>query len=325
MRARTPQLIGAVAFAALLWLAAPAGATFPGQNGKIFYSSNLVPDGSSDTTRAIYRINPDGSGARRLTGDEYPFDNGEEDKPALSPDGSTIALVFEDERPGVPGEYQIYLVNRDGTNPRLLVAGGSDPAWSPDGTKIAYTSISDTTGYQLGVMNADGSGQHLITTETDLSQGNYAPDWSADGTRLAYVRRKVHDDAAPSQIATIRPDGSGRKIVASMPGKNPYDPYWSPDSQRIVFTAQTPAEAEIWVMNRDGSGKQQLTDGHIDLHVTWSPNGAKLVFSSDRDVGLQLFTMPAAGGAVTEVTRPPLDAPQTLRQWRPYWDPTHPG
>jgi Tol biopolymer transport system component len=307
-----------VVLGAALWPAA-AGATFPGANGKIFYSSNL--DGP---TRDLYRINPDGTGAQRLTGQTAPFDEGDEDKPALSPDGKTIAIVFEDESPDATDEYVIYLINRDGTNPRL-VAVGSDPAWSPDGTQIAYTSISDATGYQLGVMDADGSGQHLITTETDLAQGNYAPDWSADGTRLAYVRRKVHDDAAASQIATIRPDGTGRKIVASMPGKNPYDPYWSPDSQRIVFTAQTPTEAEIWVMQRDGSAKQQITDGHIDLHVTWSPNGAKLVFASDRDVGIQLFTIPAAGGLVTEVTKPPLGAPQTLRQWRPYWDPTHPG
>jgi Tol biopolymer transport system component len=322
MRSRTPHLIGAVTLAALLWLAAPAGATFPGQNGKIFYSSNLA-----GPTRDIYRINPDGTGATRLTGLTAPFNAGDEDKPSVSPDGKTIVFVFEPEvAPGEEEEYDIYAVNRDGTNPRLLVAGGSDPGWSPDGTKISYTSISpDTTGYQLGVMNADGSGQHLITTETDLTQGNYAPDWSADGTRLAYVRRKVHDDAAPSQIATIRLDGTGRKIVALMAGKNPYDPYWSPDSQRIVFTAQTPTEAEIWVMQRDGFAKQQLTDGHIDLHVTWSPNGSKLVFASDRDVGIQLFTMPAAGGLPTEVTKPPAGAPQTLRQWRPYWDPTHPG
>jgi Tol biopolymer transport system component len=321
MRSRSAHRTPVLAVAAFLVLAAPAGATFPGQNGKIFYSSNLA-----GPTRDLYRINPDGSSPQRLTGLTAPFDQGDEDKPAVSPDGKTVAVVFEpEEQPGAEEEYDIYLVNRDGTNPRLLVAGGSDPAWSPDGTKIAYTSISDTTGYQLGVMNADGSGQHLVTTETDLSQGNYAPDWSADGTRLAYVRRKVHDDAAESVIATIRPDATGRKIVAAMPGKNPYDPYWSPDSQRIVFTAQTPTEAEIWVMQRDGTGKQQLTDGHIDLHVTWSPNGSKLVFASDRDVGIQLFTMPVAGGPLTEVTKPPPGAAQTLRQWRPYWDPTHPG
>jgi Tol biopolymer transport system component len=316
MRSR-PHLIGAAAFAALLWLPTPAGATFPGQNGKIFYSSNLA-----GPTRDIYRINPDGTGATRLTGLTAPFDDGDEDKPDVSPDGKTIAFVFESEDPNAADEYVIYLTNRDGSNPRQ-VAVGSDPAWSPDGTKIAYTAIDDQSGYQLGVMNADGSGQHLITTETDVTQANYAPDWSADGTRLTYVRRKAHDDLAPSELATIRPDGTGRRIVARMPGKNPYDPYWSPDSQRIVFTAQSPDESEVWVMNRDGSGKQQLTDGHLDLHATWSPNGARIVFSSERDVGFQLFTMPSAGGPLTEVTHPPSGAPQTLRQWRPYWDPQH--
>ena len=157
-------LVGATA--ALLWLAAPAGATFPGQNGKIFYSSNLA-----GPTRDLYRINPDGTSATRLTGLTAPFDQGDEDKPDVSPDGKTVALVFESDDPNAADEYVIYLINRDGSNPRQ-VAVGSDPAWSPDGTKIAYTSISDTTGYQLGVMNADGTGQHLITTETDITQGN---------------------------------------------------------------------------------------------------------------------------------------------------------
>jgi Tol biopolymer transport system component len=303
--------------------AVPASATFPGQNGKIVYSSNLAdPNG---TARDLYRVNPDGTGVQRLTGLTAPFSDGDEDKPAVSADGKTIALVFEAEAaPGEDERYDIYLVNRDGTNPRLLVQGGSDPAWSPDGTRIAYTSISDQTGYQVGVMNADGSGQHLITPG-DVNKASYGPDWSPDGTSIAFIRRRIDMPSVHTQIGTVHPDGSGRKLITAFTTKNAYDPYWSPDSRRIVFTAQAPDESEIWVMNRDGSSQQQLTDGHFDLHVTWSPNGSKLVFASERDVGFQLFTMPVAGGPITELTHPPAGAPQTLRQWRPYWDPTHPG
>ncbi|MEA2273643.1 MAG: hypothetical protein QOI98_2351 [Solirubrobacteraceae bacterium] len=308
---------GAIALGGLLFTPS-ARATFPGANGKIFYSSNLA-----GPTRDIYRINPDGTSAQRLTGPTAPFTHGDEDKPDVSPDGKTIALVFEDDDPNATYEYVIYLVNRDGSNPRL-VAVGSDPAWSPDGTKIAYTSISDEAGYQLAIMNADGTGKHLITPP-DLDKARYAPDWSADGSRIAFVRRRLDDPDIHTQIGTVKPDGSGLKIITALTTKNAYDPYWSPDSQRIVFTEQMPTGSEIWVMNKDGTGQQQLTDGHFDLHATWSPDGTKIVFASERDVGFQLFTMPSAGGAVTELTHPPAGAPQTLRQWRPYWDPKHSG
>ena len=248
-----------------LWPAS-ASATFPGANGKIFYSSNLA-----GPTRDLYRINPDGSGAQRLTGLTAPFDQGDEDKPSVSPDGKTIALVFEPEyQHGVEETYDIYLVNRDGSG-RIV-------------------AICDSAA-------------------------------SLPTCRRTYASRVPSAD----QPARSCPGSDRSRCVATMPGKNPYDPYWSPNSQRIVFTAQTPTESEVWVMNRDGTGKQQLTDGHIDLHATWSPNGAKVVFASDRDVGIQLFTMPVTGGPVTEVTKPPAGAPPTLRQWRPYWDPTHPG
>jgi Tol biopolymer transport system component len=303
--------------------ATPAGATFPGANGKIFYSSNVTAIQTGEGTRDLWRINPDGTGAQRLTGLTPPFDQGDEDKPAVSPDGKTIAIVFDDERPEAEAEYTIYLLNRNGSNPRP-VAVGSDPIFSPDGSRIAYTSHSDETGYQLAVMNADGSGQHLITPGS-LVKFSYAPDWSADGTRLAFVRRWFDGRSTPAQIGTIRPDGTGSRIITAFPSQHAYDPYWSPDSRRIVFTAQSPTESEIWVMNRDGTGQQQLTDGHIDLHVTWSPNGAKLVFSSDRGPGLQLFTMSSAGGPARQVTQVPADSPEILRQWRPYWDTQHPG
>lgn len=132
----------------------------------------------------IYIIDADGTDGRRLTtdpkGDYYP---------AWSPDGSRIAYwngssTGED---GGPADSEIYTIPVDGGTPtRLTRNDGSDiePAWSPDGGRIAYFS------HQLRIMQADGSqnhGQWVSHFILDTGEGGWAPSWSPDGSKIAFL------------------------------------------------------------------------------------------------------------------------------------------
>jgi Tol biopolymer transport system component len=129
----------------------------------------------------ILVINASGGTARRLTrttasrGNYYP---------AWSPDGSTIAYWSGSKTggDGGPSDAEIYTIPAPGGSPTRLThddVSDIEPAWSPDGTKIAYFHGGD-----LWVMNADGSGKHLLHAG---SGGHWAPAWSPDGTTIAYL------------------------------------------------------------------------------------------------------------------------------------------
>jgi Tol biopolymer transport system component len=132
----------------------------------------------------IFVMNADGSGIRQLTtdpnGDFYP---------AWSPDGSTIAY-WNGSRSGVdggPSDSEIYTIPSDGGSATQLTnndVSNIEPAWSPDGTQIAYWN-----GGALWVMASDGSDQHPIASPSEIAdEAAWAPAWSPDGTRIVALR-----------------------------------------------------------------------------------------------------------------------------------------
>jgi Tol biopolymer transport system component len=158
------------------------------------------------STMSGYLVNPDGSNLRRIRMDMWV------EYPAWSPDGARIAFMGG---PNGPSEYDIWVMDVDGSNPvQLTDSLGPDgwPAWSPDGTRIAFSSVRDDCGYSdavncrttgdigphhdIWVVNADGTGLERITPEF----GQFVT-WSPDGK---YLLVSGYD------LFVIRPDGTGR-------------------------------------------------------------------------------------------------------------------
>ena len=160
----------------------------------------------------------------------------------------------------------ILAVNSDGTGQVTLASADVppvfilEPAWSPDGTKIAYVSDFD-----IWVMAADGSGKVNITNNGQrMLERN--PSWSPSGL-IAFE--------GDGQIWTMAPDGSGQTPFYAITQLFPSDPAWSPDGTKLLFTTAD----DIWVINSDGTNQRRVTNNSVpDTDPAWSPDGQKIIF-----------------------------------------------
>jgi TolB protein len=178
-----------------------------------------------------------------------------------------------------PGTSELYVVNADGSDKRLLARTGGysygyeDVAWSRDGRTIAFKGES-----RVLVVNADGSGHRNMTR----AWHNVLPNWSPDGRRIVFVR------VQPGQLTDIyvmNADGSGvRRLTRD--DRSGF-PIWSPNGRKIAFmrfdVSRRPGRkpryvwtSAVWVMNADGSGKRRLARG---MPSAWSPDGRRIAFT----------------------------------------------
>ncbi len=168
----------------------------------------------------------DTSGANRSNLTNTPSVDGISD---WSPGGSTIAFVRGPSVDCNTAEEQgdIYAMNPDGTNQRIL-ANNSDgetrPAYSPDGSRIAYFRGAPSSPGFLYVMNADGTGQTKISPALDIGDDTGRPTWSPDGKKIAFSA--VLSGVQGSQIFVINADGTGLAQITSGGITSRLEPSW---------------------------------------------------------------------------------------------------
>lgn len=276
---------------------------FDGAGGHIVFTCQIYKYQSSEQ---ICMMNADGSGLRRLTTEDnvrhfYPsmapdggsvvYSQYREDNvyeiyefllvdetagrvtdrlgvltgPEISPDGKSIVFM---RWTVASDQNQIWVMNRDGGNPRRVVNGtGWDPTWSPDGAQILFAS--DRSGSnQLWIVNLDGSGLHRVS---DLPSIRGRSDWSSQGQIVTYSGTAWH-----REVYIMNADGSNTHQL-SPSGGNSQGPGFSPDGEWVAFTAyfDHPGDingCEIYIIRIDGSDLRRLTsNNYCDYQPRWGP------------------------------------------------------
>ncbi|HQF62211.1 MAG TPA: hypothetical protein PLT26_06890 [Anaerolineaceae bacterium] len=180
----------------------------------------------------------------------------------------------------------IFVVRRDGSELTQLTDGPTADVyslWSPDGTKILFTSDREGKA-EIYVMNADGSEPTRLTQTQDMGGAAYA-SWSPDGSKIIF---SVANGYNGFDLATINADGSEPTMLTM--GENNLYPAWSPDGTRLVYVSYTlDGQPDIIVANADASNPVGLNilktavsaSGPVAAigPVRWSPDGQTLTFA----------------------------------------------
>ena len=202
---------------------------------------------------------------------------GDKFAPDFSPDGKSIVFV----KRVADNEAHLWVVGiADGRERRLTWAAGVDgePAWSHDGTRVAFQSNRAGRGASnIYVVSADmgekrGSPRAVPLTEDNALSG--APAWSPDDSRLAFESTR----AGNLDVWVMNADGEGAGAVTRSPEPDT-SPRWSPDGKWIAFSSSRSGARELWVMDPEGSLPRQLTTGGVaSWRPRWTPDSAELIF-----------------------------------------------
>ncbi|HEX9128889.1 MAG TPA: hypothetical protein VF850_07010 [Gemmatimonadaceae bacterium] len=264
------------------------------------YLRNAIVYTSAEFGNAVMAMRSDGSRRVQLTPNQSFYA-----APTVSPDGQSIAVAW-----GGPWDG-IYALDRFGKGLTKLIGGGNFdgvPAWSPDGTKLAFRRLVHGPYGDVGrifVVNRDGTGLRQVTPD-DASRNPFDsdPSWSPDGTRLLFSRS--------GELSFINVDGTG----LTWTGVVGDSPSWSRDGTHIAYQSINGGNEGIWVMDMSFTPHQLTTPVQADQMPRWSADGSQLVFARVEGGVSQIYSMKADGSGVTKLST------STMGNTWPSWSPS---
>ena len=268
----------------------------------------LLMEHALDFHFMIHVMDADGSNRRRVS-----------DVPGQlhwwSPNGLRLVFTsgFEDERnrnTECCRSTAVYVISTAGGELTRITEVGSlnaFPSWSPDGTRVAFSSDRErergsqggrvSGSWQIYIANTDGSGERRLLDHPDDDR---MPVWSPDGTRIAFTAQPIPNvpEAPVSRVMVVNSDGSGlRKLAEDL---NAGLPRWSPTGDAILLTGH---DEDIHLVDLATGNVRNLTGSPgREVEAVFSPDGSRVAFTSNRSGTQDIYVVNVDGSGLTRLT-----------------------